>query len=126
MIGKLTGVAKSFAADENGATVVEYGLIAGGLSIVIAIAVGLVGERCATFCTVPLPRFPANSFTAAGQRPAFSPALRSFVPSASASRASALPGRSGFCWLSCGAQPVAVTISKVAGTRPSGNPNFSR
>ena len=23
------------------------------------------------------------------------------------------PGRSGFCWLSCGAQPVTETISKV-------------
>lgn len=43
MIGKLTGMAKSFAADERGATAVEYGLIAGGLSIVIATAVGLVG-----------------------------------------------------------------------------------
>ena len=30
------------------------------------------------------------------------------------------PGLSGFCWLSCGAQPVMVTISKVAGDPPVG------
>lgn len=38
---------------------------------------------------------------------------------ASASRALALPGFSGCCWLSCGAQPDTQTISKVARTRPS-------
>ena len=31
------------------------------------------------------------------------------------------PGRSGFCWLSCGAQPESQTISKVARRRPSGS-----
>jgi hypothetical protein len=38
-------------------------------------------------------------------RPAFSPAERSCVPSASARRLRAEPGASGCCWLSCGAQP---------------------
>ena len=28
------------------------------------------------------------------------------------------PGRSGFCWLSCGAHPVSAMTSKVAGIRP--------
>ena len=32
------------------------------------------------------------------------------------------PRGSGFCWLSCGAQPARCTISKVAGMRPSGSP----
>src|SRR5204863_9590725 len=45
---------------------------------------------------------------------AFSPAGISLVPSASASRRCAEPGRSGCCWLSCGAQPESHTISKVA------------
>ncbi|MDO9126969.1 Flp family type IVb pilin [Parvibaculum sp.] len=35
---------KKFWADESGATAVEYGLILSALSIVIAIAVGSVGE----------------------------------------------------------------------------------
>ncbi len=37
---------------------------------------------------------------------AFSPAVSSSAPRASARRAFALPGRSGFCCDSCGAQPV--------------------
>ena len=57
---------------------------------------------------------------------ACSPVGSSSVPSASASRAWAEPGRRGFCWLSCGAQPVRVTISKVAGMRPSGRPKRSQ
>ena len=40
---------------------------------------------------------------------------------ASARRILAEPGRRGFCWRSCGAQPVTVMISNVAGTRPSGS-----
>jgi hypothetical protein len=35
-----------------------------------------------------------------------SPAECSVVPSASASRCAAEPGRNGFCWLACGAQPA--------------------
>ena len=50
---------------------------------------------------------------------AFSPALRSLTPSASARRALAEPGRKGRCWLSCGAQPESQTRSKLARSRPS-------
>ena len=53
-------------------------------------------------------------------RPAFSPALCSAVPSASASRCAALPGRSGLGWDSCGAQPCRKSTSKLAATRPLG------
>ena len=37
------------------------------------------------------------------------------------SRACAEPGRSGFCWLSCGAQPESQITSKVARILPSGS-----
>src|SRR5205823_2750847 len=47
------------------------------------------------------------------QSPAFSPVEISVVRNASASRVFAEPGCSGFCWLSCGAQPDSQTISKV-------------
>ena len=59
----------------------------------------------------------------AASRSGFSPADISLVPSASASRCAAEPGLSGFCWLSCGAQPDSQTISKVARMRPSGRKN---
>tara|TARA_R110000824_G_scaffold137637_2_gene302193 strand:+ start:215794 stop:215976 length:183 start_codon:yes stop_codon:yes gene_type:complete len=48
MMGKLRSRLMSFAADEGGATAIEYGLIAAGLSIVIAIAVGIAGEALNT------------------------------------------------------------------------------
>lgn len=51
--------------------------------------------------------------------------LPSGTPSASESRMRADPGRSGFCWLSCGAQPENQTRSKVARTRPSASQNSS-
>jgi pilus assembly protein Flp/PilA len=35
---------KRFAANEKGATAIEYGLIAGGIAVVIIVAVGLVGD----------------------------------------------------------------------------------
>ena len=59
------------------------------------------------------------------QSPARSPALRSTVPSASARRARAEPGRSGRGCSGAGAQPVRKITSKVAGTRPSGVPKRS-
>ena len=61
-----------------------------------------------------------------GRRLAGSPVGNSTVPSASASRTVAVPGASGRCWLSCGAQAVKVMISKVAGTRPVESPKRSR
>ena len=48
------------------------------------------------------------------------------TPSASASLCRALPGRKGFCWLSCGAQPVRNTRSKVATSRSSGVAKLAR
>ena len=51
-----------------------------------------------------------------------SPAGRSMAPRASARRAAAEPGRSGFGWSAAGAQPVRKITSKVARTRPSGRP----
>lgn len=35
---------KRFAANDKGATAIEYGLIAGGIAIVIIVAVGLAGD----------------------------------------------------------------------------------
>ncbi len=44
-------VAKGFAANEKGATAIEYGLIAGGIAIVIIVAVGLAGDALVTMFT---------------------------------------------------------------------------
>jgi pilus assembly protein Flp/PilA len=35
---------KRFFANEKGATAIEYGLIAGGIAIVIIVAIGLAGD----------------------------------------------------------------------------------
>ena len=44
---------KRFFRDENGATAIEYGLIAAGISVVIITIVGTVGENLtATFTTI--------------------------------------------------------------------------
>jgi len=46
-------VIKRFARDESGATAIEYGLIAAGISVVIIAAVRLVGTNLTgTFNTV--------------------------------------------------------------------------
>jgi pilus assembly protein Flp/PilA len=46
-------VIKKFARDESGATAIEYGLIAAGISVVIIAAVRLVGTNLTgTFTTV--------------------------------------------------------------------------
>ncbi|MNL28717.1 hypothetical protein D3C87_1503740 [compost metagenome] len=50
-----------------------------------------------------------------GQRHGVDPPSTSFMLTV------ALPGRSGFCWLSCGTQPASQMISSVARTRPSGS-----
>ncbi|MBX3445913.1 MAG: Flp family type IVb pilin [Parvibaculum sp.] len=39
---------KSFLKNESGATAIEYGLIAAGISVVIVAAVGLIGGRVQT------------------------------------------------------------------------------
>ena len=41
----MTALFKKFAADENGATAIEYGLIAAGIAVVIITAVQLVGSN---------------------------------------------------------------------------------
>lgn len=44
---------KSFVKNESGATAIEYGLIAAGISVVIITAVGLIGGKVeATFDTI--------------------------------------------------------------------------
>ena len=41
---------KSFVKNESGATAIEYGLIAAGISVVIVVAVGTIGDSVkATF-----------------------------------------------------------------------------
>lgn len=46
---------KSFAKNESGATAIEYGLIAAGISVVIITAVGLIGDEVkATFDDIAL------------------------------------------------------------------------
>ncbi len=39
---------RKFAADESGATAIEYGLIAAGISVAILTAVNLLGENLAS------------------------------------------------------------------------------
>lgn len=44
---------KSFLKNESGATAIEYGLIAAGISVVIVVAVGMIGDSVqATFETI--------------------------------------------------------------------------
>jgi hypothetical protein len=57
--------------------------------------------------------------------PAFESSSQRRLFSASASRVVAEPGFCGFCWLSCGAQPLSHRMSKVARSRPSGSANRS-
>lgn len=54
MIGKLMNLARSIAADESGTTAIEYGLIAGGLSMVVVAAVTLVGDSIRDFLFGPV------------------------------------------------------------------------
>lgn len=42
---KLIALAQAYTSDEKGATAIEYGLIAAGIALAIATAVGLFGER---------------------------------------------------------------------------------
>ena len=49
----MTNLLKSFAKDESGATAIEYGLIAAGISVAIVTIVGQVGSELeSTFTTV--------------------------------------------------------------------------
>ena len=42
---------KAFVRDEEGATAIEYGLIAGGIAVVIIVAVGLAGDALVAMFT---------------------------------------------------------------------------
>ena len=101
--------------DESGATAIEYALIAAGIAVVIVAAVSARSVRRSKGSFISS----VAGLQLTSHRPVFSPAGISAVPSASASRACAEPGRSGFCWLSCGAQPDSQMISNVARTLPS-------
>ena len=58
----MTNLMKRFAQDESGATAIEYGLIAAGISVVIIGAVSAVGSNLiATFTRV------SNKLAAAGK-----------------------------------------------------------
>jgi pilus assembly protein Flp/PilA len=48
MIIKLLAMKNAYVKDERGATAIEYGLIAGGISLAIALAVFLLGDSLET------------------------------------------------------------------------------
>jgi pilus assembly protein Flp/PilA len=49
----MTNIVKRFAADESGATAIEYGLIAAGISVAIITVVNTLGSQLkSTFTTV--------------------------------------------------------------------------
>ena len=88
---------KSFAADTGGATAIEYALIASLISMVIIAALTTIGTKLS---------HSSSGACAGNSQLAFH---RRYVPPCPAhrpGRALALPGFSGCCWLSCGAQPV--------------------
>ncbi len=45
MITKLIAWKEAYLKDEDGATAIEYGLIAAGIAVAIAVTVGLVGDE---------------------------------------------------------------------------------
>ncbi len=45
MFTKLIAWKEAYLKDENGATAIEYGLIAAGIAVAIAVTVGLVGDE---------------------------------------------------------------------------------
>jgi pilus assembly protein Flp/PilA len=47
----LKSILKKFLADESGATAIEYGLIAAGISLVIIAAVNGIGDKLNTMFT---------------------------------------------------------------------------
>ena len=49
----MTNLVKRFATDESGATAIEYGLIAAGISVaIIAVVQGVGGKLVTTFTSV--------------------------------------------------------------------------
>ena len=107
---------RRFLRAQEGATAIEYAMIAAGISIAIVATVTTLGSAIKKNF---YDKLGSDVLTPGLHRSGFSPVGISCAPSASASRCAAEPGLSGFCWLSCGAQPDNQTISKVARTRPS-------
>lgn len=61
---RISKFVKRFAANEKGATAIEYGLIAGGIAIVIIVAVGLAGDALvAMFNTIASALTPTTTTT---------------------------------------------------------------
>ncbi len=53
MLRKFSHTVASFVADERGATAIEYGLIAAGISVVIISSVGTIGSKISNaFATI--------------------------------------------------------------------------
>lgn len=53
MESSMSGLCKAFLRDESGATAIEYGLIAAGISVAIIAAVNALGTKLnTTFTTV--------------------------------------------------------------------------
>ena len=51
MIKKLNALKREYLTDENGATAIEYGLIAAGIAVVIIGGIALVGPKLKTMFT---------------------------------------------------------------------------
>ncbi len=51
MLVKLIALREAYLRNEDGATAIEYGLIAAGIAVAIAITVGLVGDELVTMFT---------------------------------------------------------------------------
>ena len=51
MIKKLNALKRAYFTDENGATAIEYGLIAAGIAVVIIGGIALVGPKLNTMFT---------------------------------------------------------------------------
>lgn len=48
MLNKILAWKEAYLNDESGATAIEYGLIAAGIAVAIAVTVGLVGDELVT------------------------------------------------------------------------------
>ncbi len=48
MLTKLIALKEAYINNEDGATAIEYGLIAAGIAVAIAVTVGLVGDELLT------------------------------------------------------------------------------
>ena len=48
MFTKIIAWREAYLKDEDGATAIEYGLIAAGIAVAIAVTVGLVGDELVT------------------------------------------------------------------------------